>query len=94
MNLAQAATVLLYLCSRAQLPALAAPPPPGAPLALVHRLEAKLQDTLTTAQFLNPQAPQHLLHELSRALVHGQLSAREVEVWIAAVDHLKRHLKP
>jgi len=94
MNLAQAATVLLYLCSRAQVPAPALASQPGAPLELVHRLEARLQDALTTAQFLNPQAPQHLLHELSRALVHGGLSKREVEVWIAAVDHLKRHLKP
>lgn len=92
MNLAQAATVLLYLCSRAQAREAVAPVPPGAPLALVHRLEERLREVLTRAEFLNPQAPDHALHELSRALVRGHLSAREVEVWLSAFEHLRRHV--
>jgi tRNA/rRNA methyltransferase len=93
MNLAQAATVLLYLCSRAAAPAPTLAVSAGAPLALVHRLEERLREVLSVAEFLNPQAPQHALHELSRALVRGQLSQREVEVWLSAVDHLRRHVR-
>jgi tRNA/rRNA methyltransferase len=88
MNLSHAATVLLYLCSRQ-----AAPVPaelPGAPLGLVKRLEEKMKDALLAAEFLNPQAPQHVLHELTRSLVRNQLTEREAQVWLAAFEHLRR----
>ncbi len=93
MNIAQAASVLIYLCSRAMRGA--APPtvePPGAPLQLVHRLEERLEATLLAAQFLNPQAPQHVLRELSRSLVKGRLTEREAQLWLAALEHLQRAL--
>jgi tRNA/rRNA methyltransferase len=89
MNLSHAAAVLAYLCAR-QAPEPTAPAAEGAPLQLVHRLEARLQQALEAAGFLNPQAPQHVLRELSRSLVHGQLSRREAELWLAALEHLVR----
>lgn len=88
MNLSHAASILLYLCSRQ-----AAPPPaeaPGASLGMIKRLEAKMQEALLAAQFLNPQAPGHVLTELSRSLVRGQLTEREAQVWLAAFEHLLR----
>lgn len=88
MNVGAAAAVLLYLCSRAGVPP--PEPEPGAPLALVQRLEGKLKDALLACEFLNPQAPEHLLKELSRALVHGRLTQREIEVWLAAFEHVRR----
>lgn len=89
MNLSHAAAVLLYLCARHDAPAAPAPQP-GAPLKLVQRLEAKMKDALLAAEYLNPQAPQHVLNELSRALVRGQLTEREAQVWLAAFEHLAR----
>lgn len=88
MNLSHAAAVLFYLCSRHE----AAPgtPAAGASLAMVQRLETKMKEVLLRAEFLNPQAPQHVLKELTRALVHGQLTEREVQVWLAAFQHLGR----
>jgi tRNA/rRNA methyltransferase len=91
MNLSHAAAVLAYLCARVGLPATLAPE--GAPLELLHRLEARLQALLLEVEFLNPQAPQHVLRELSRSLVHGQLSRREAELWLTAVEHLARNVK-
>jgi len=91
MNLSHAAAVLAYLCTRA--PPVPAPAPEGASLAVVHRLEARLQEVLLAADFLNPQAPQHVLRELSRSLVRGQLSRREAELWLAALEHLARSLR-
>jgi tRNA/rRNA methyltransferase len=88
MNLSHAASILLYLCSRQE-----APPPaktPGATLGMIKRLEAKMQDALLAAQFLNPQAPQHVLTELSRSLLRAQLTEREAQVWLAAFEHLAR----
>lgn len=90
MNIAQAAAVLLYLCARAEAPA--ASQSPGAPLGLVKRLEAKLREVLTLCEFVNPQAPDQVLRELSRALVRGDLTQREAEVWLAALEHLRRHV--
>lgn len=88
MNLSHAATVLFYLCSRHD----AAPPAetPGATLGMMKRLEEKMQEALLAAEFLNPQAPQHVLTELSRALVRGQLTEREAQIWFAAFEHLLR----
>ncbi len=88
MNLSHAASILFYLCSRHD-----APPPaenPGASLGMLKRLESKMQDALLAAEFLNPQAPEHVLTELSRALVRGQLTEREAQVWLAAFEHLRR----
>lgn len=92
LNLSHAATVLFYLCFRQTVPPppAASPQPRGAPLALVQRLEAKMKEVLLAADFLNPQAPQHVLAELSRALVHGALSEREAQLWLAAFEHLGR----
>lgn len=91
MNVAQAAAVLAYLISRApgsDAPVVAAPP--GASLGAVQALERRLEAVLLRAEFLNPQAPQHVLKELTRALVRGQLSQREVELWLSAAAHLER----
>jgi tRNA/rRNA methyltransferase len=93
MNLANAASVLLYLCSRELTAAPPVEPEVGAPLALVHRLEERLQRLLLDAEFLNAQAPQHVLRELSRALVHGRLTKREAELWLGTVDKLQRELR-
>ncbi len=95
MNLAQAASVLLYLCARAddeRPSSLHEGPPPeaGARLSTVQALEARMQDVLLRAEFLNPEAPAHILRELSRSLVKGQLSQREAELWLAAFAHLGR----
>lgn len=88
MNLSHAASILLYLCSRQDVP----PPAetPGATLGMIKRLEAKMQDALLAAQYLNPQAPQHVLTELSRSLLRAQLTEREAQVWLAAFEHLAR----
>jgi tRNA/rRNA methyltransferase len=92
MNLSHAATVLFYLCSRQGAPVPA--DQPGAAMALVQRLEAKMKDTLLTAEFLNPQAPEHVLGELVRTLVRHGLTEREAQIWLAAFEHLKRNLSP
>lgn len=88
MNLSHAATVLFYLCSRHD----AAPPTetPGASLGMMKRLEAKMKETLLAAEYLNPQAPEHVLSELTRALVRGHLTEREAQIWFAAFEHLLR----
>lgn len=90
MNLSHAAAVLLYMCSRQE----AATPvaTPGAPLPLLARLESKMEEVLSRAQYLNPQAPRLVLKELSRALVRGQVSEREAYLWLAAFEHLGRHV--
>jgi tRNA/rRNA methyltransferase len=92
MNLSHAATVLFYLCSRHEAPVPSEQP--GAALALVNRLEERMKETLLATEFLNPQAPQHVLGELTRTLVRHGLTDREAQIWIAAFDHLKRNLSP
>lgn len=87
MNIAQAAAVLLYLASRE--PAVPVTEE-GARLESVRALEEKLKAALLQCGFLNPQAPQHVLHELSRALVRGRLTQREAEVWLSAMEHVRR----
>jgi tRNA/rRNA methyltransferase len=89
MNVAQAAAVLLYLCVRPDVPT-AGPEEPGADGALMARLEEKLKATLLACEFLNPQAPQHVLKELSRSLVRGRLTQREGQLWLGAFEHLLR----
>jgi tRNA/rRNA methyltransferase len=89
MNLAQAAGVLSYLVARqgaAQVP----PQSLGAKLETVHALEKKMRDALLASEFLNPQAPDHVLKELTRSLVRGGLTQREAEMWLAAFEHLRR----
>lgn len=91
MNVSQAAGVLFYLCSRAQHPTQRAPAE-GARLGTVQALEAKLREALLAAEFLNPQAPDHVLRELTRALVKGALTQREAELWLTAFEHVRRTL--
>jgi tRNA/rRNA methyltransferase len=91
MNLSHAAAVLIYLATR--LEAAPAAAERGAPLQLVGKLEAKLKDVLLAAEFLNAQAPQHVLGELIRSLVRKGLTEREAQLWLAACEHLERHLE-
>ena len=94
MNLAQAAAVLLYLASREEQAPTEPRDPQGAPLATVHALEDVLRDVMLKSGFLNPQAPDRVLYELSRSLVRGQLAKREAEMWLSAFEHVRRALKP
>jgi tRNA/rRNA methyltransferase len=92
MNLAQAAAVLLYLCSREGRMAGSAPvaAEPGARLGTVHALGERMRQVLLEAQFLNPQAPEHVLHELEQTLLRARLTQREAELWLTAFKHLGR----
>lgn len=97
MNLAQAAGVLLYLCSReGRTPAEVAPPVPvapesqGAKMGTVRALGDRMREVLLQAQFLNPQAPDHILRELERSLLRAELTQREAELWLTAFKHLGR----
>jgi tRNA/rRNA methyltransferase len=94
MNLAQAAAVLLYLCSReGRKPAEVAPLPPeaqGARMGTVSALGERMKQVMLEAQFLNPQAPEHVLRELERSLLRAQLTQREAELWLTAFKHLGR----
>ncbi|MFT3706557.1 MAG: RNA methyltransferase [Archangium sp.] len=90
MNLSHAAAVLIYLATRVE--AGAAQPERGAPMQLVGKLEAKLKDVLLKAEFLNAQAPQHVLGEMIRSLVRKGITEREAQLWLAACEHLERHL--
>lgn len=90
MNLSHAAAVLLYLATRVAPAPLE--PERGAKLELVGRLEKKLEAVLLRAEYLNPQAPQHVLGELVRSLVRKGLTEREAQLWLAACEHLERSL--
>jgi len=95
MNLAQAAAVLLYLCSReGRRPAETAAPvesgQEGARMGTVHALGERMRQVLLAAQFLNPQAPEHILRELERSLLRARLTQREAELWLTAFKHLGR----
>jgi tRNA/rRNA methyltransferase len=94
MNLAQAAAVLLYLCSReGRRPAEVAPVEPeseGARMGTVHALGERMKQVMLEAQFLNPQAPEHILRELERSLLRARLTQREAELWLTAFKHLGR----
>ena len=90
MNVSQAAAVLLYLCARANALPAKLKVADGAKLGTVNALEEKMQAALLQCGFLNAQAPQHVLRELSRALVRGQLTQREAEIWLSAFEHVRR----
>lgn len=95
MNVAQAAAVLLFAYTRAKRPA--TPPPrrqdESARLEMVHALEDVMTDVLLRAEFLNPQAPQHTVKDLSRILTRANLSQREAGQWLSAFEHVQRLLK-
>lgn len=94
MNLAQAAAVLLYLCgregTRAPVPAASEP---GARMGTLNALGQRMQEVMLTSEFLNPQAPEHVLHELERTLMRAKLTQREAELWLTAFKHLGRAVK-
>lgn len=93
MNLAQAASVLLYLCSREGASVAAAPEQPvepGARMGTLHALSERMRTAMLAAEFLNPQAPQHVLHELEQSLLRSRLTQREAELWLTAFKHLER----
>ena len=92
MNVAQAAAVLLYLAFRDVSPVRRPSEGAGASLATVHALETVLRDVLLQSGFLNPQAPDRVLLELSRSLVRGRLTKREAEMWLSAFEHVRRVL--
>lgn len=90
MNISQAAAVLFYLWSRG-----AAVVPPqasddGARGQTLQALEKKLHEALDAVGWVNRQAPQHALRELVRSLVHGKLTQREAEMWLSALEHVRR----
>ena len=87
MNISHAAAVLFYLWSRVETPA---QKEEGARGQTLHALEKKLHDALQAVGWLNPQAPQHALRELVRSLVHGKLTQREAEMWLSALEHVRR----
>ncbi len=95
MNLAQSAAVLLYLCARQSREALPPKPeaPAGARLGTVKALEAQMREVLLGSGFLNPEAPDHILQELERSLLRGELSQREAELWLTAFKQLGRTQK-
>jgi tRNA/rRNA methyltransferase len=96
MNLAQAAAVLLYLCSREgrkPAEAVALPVEPeaqGARMGTVRALGDRMRQVMLEAQFLNPQAPDHVLRELERSLLRAELTQREAELWLTAFKHVGR----
>ncbi|MCI0572756.1 MAG: RNA methyltransferase [Myxococcaceae bacterium] len=92
MNLAQAATVLLYLCAREGRAAPAAIEPPGASLGLLQALEGWMRQVLLEVDFLNPRGPDAMVNELVQALQRARLSPREAELWLGAFKHLARRL--
>jgi tRNA/rRNA methyltransferase len=87
LNVSQAAALYFWLWNQQQ-PAPSANE--GANLKTVHALEEKMSEALLAAGFLNPQAPQHVLKELSRSLVEGRLTQREAELWLSAFEHVRR----
>lgn len=89
MNIAQAAGLLSYLVARSQVERVT-PREPGARLETVQALEKVMREALLASEFLNPQAPDNVLKELSRCLVRGALTQREAELWLAAFVHLAR----
>ncbi len=97
MNLAQSSAVLLYLCHRQGLTSGPATPPEeeaGARLGTLNALSGRMRAAMLAADFLNPQAPEHVLHELERTLMRARLTQREAELWLNAFKHLGRAVAP
>ncbi len=97
MNLAQSSAVLLYLCHRQGLTSGPAQPPEaeaGARLGTLNALSGRMRAAMLAADFLNPQAPEHVLHELERTLMRARLTQREAELWLNAFKHLGRAVAP
>ncbi|WP_164018624.1 RNA methyltransferase [Pyxidicoccus trucidator] len=95
MNLAQSAAVLLYLCHRQGMETSAAAPVPealqeGARLGTLNALSTRMREVMLKAEFLNPQAPEHVLNELELTLMRARLTQREAELWLTAFKHLGR----
>lgn len=91
MNLAQSAAVLLYLCHRQGMePAAPQPAQEGARLGTLNALAARMREVMLKAEFLNPQAPEHVLNELELTLMRARLTQREAELWLTAFKHLGR----
>ncbi|MBU8897682.1 RNA methyltransferase [Corallococcus sp. H22C18031201] len=91
MNLAQSAAVLMYLCHRQGLELPAEPAPePGARLGTLNALGQRMREVLLQADFLNPEAPHHVLNELNLSLMRAKLTQREAELWLNAFKHLGR----
>lgn len=95
MNVAQAAAVLLFSYARAGEPGPSTSVGADAPVRLdmLHALEDVMTDVLLKSQFLNPQAPEHAMKDLSRMLFRAGLSVREAGVWLSAFEHVQRALK-
>jgi len=88
LNISHAAAVLAYLCSRGE--PQAPDKEPGAKGEALQALEAVMREALLDCEFLNPQAPDHVLRELMRSLVHGHLTEREAHQWRSAFEHVRR----
>jgi tRNA/rRNA methyltransferase len=93
MNVANATSILAYLCAREggvepRTHAL----PEGARLGTVAALERELGGVLESTGFLNAQAPEYIRSELMRSLTRAQLTQREAELWLGAAAQLKRML--
>jgi tRNA/rRNA methyltransferase len=59
-------------------------------MGTVHAMSEQMKQVMLEAQFLNPQAPEHVLRELERSLLRARLSQREAELWLTAFKHLGR----
>lgn len=90
MNISQAAAVLVYLWSRAASGPAPAGAEEGARGQTLQALEARLHAALDAVGWVNKQAPQHALRELTRSLVQGKLTQREAEMWLSALEHVRR----
>ncbi|HZI16384.1 MAG TPA: RNA methyltransferase [Myxococcus sp.] len=90
MNLAQSAAVLLYLCHRQGVEPAAPAQEAGARLGTLNALAGRMREVLMAADFLNPQAPEHILNELGLSLMRARLTQREAELWLNAFKHLGR----
>jgi tRNA/rRNA methyltransferase len=59
---------------------------------LHERLRAGMRETLLRAGFLNAQNPDAVLDEMLRGLQRSEATRREVELWLAAFEQLRRNL--
>lgn len=95
MNLAQAATVFLYLAAEQEdsTPVELGTRTPRVELRSLQALEARWKNILLEVGYLNPQAPDYVLGELVRTWERAQLNQREAELWLSATQHLLRVVK-